>query len=180
MQPLHRFIRVYFFLLLCQASQAWAAGTQTVYRTVDENGVVSFSDTPPAGDQPAEALTLEVPTAQDPEVYLQNLEAMRESTDRMVEDRQSREKHRAEMRELAARSQPRPTEAPQNLVDQYSTGWYGSYNGGHHYIPGRPPWRPGYRPRPEHPVHRPPVRPMPVESTQKNSQLMRPIIPRAR
>lgn len=168
----------FWLLLFCLGGQVAAVNAQTVYRTVDENGVVSFSDTPPEGDQPVEAMTLDVPAAQDPEVYQQNLEAMRESTDRMVEDRQAREKHRAEMRELAARSAPPTTQAPQTLVDQYSTGWSSSYNSGHYYRPGRPPWRPGYRPRPEHPIHRPPVRPMP--STQNNSQLMRPIIPRSR
>jgi len=170
----------FFLLLLGVGSQALAQGSSTVYRTVDENGVVSFSDTPPAGDQPVEAMTLDVPAAQDPEVYQQNLEAMRESTDRMAEDRRAREKHRAEMRELAARSEPQQAQPPQTLVDQYSTGWYGSYNSGGYYPSGRPPWRPGYRPRPEHPIHRPPLRPLPAQTTQNNSQLMRPIIPRGR
>jgi hypothetical protein len=166
-------------LLLCLVAQAMAQGAQTVYRTVDESGVVSFSDTPPEDDEAVETLTLDVAPPPDPAVYQQNLEAMRATTDRMAEDRRAREKHRAEMRERAADPVPQ-TAQPQNLLEQYSTGWYGRYDSGHHYRPGRPPWRPGYRPRPEHPVYRPPVKPMPAQPTQNNAQLMRPIIPRTR
>jgi hypothetical protein len=171
---------VFILLLLGLSAPVLAQSAATVYRTVDEDGVVSFSDTPPEGDLPVEAVTLDVPAAQDPSAYQENLEAMRKSTDRMAADRRAREKHRAELRELAARSEPQPVQAPQNLVDQYSTGWYGSYNSGGYYHPGRPPWRPGYRPKPEHPIHRPPVRPLPAQTIENNSQLMRPIIPRGR
>ncbi len=63
----------------------------TVYRHVDENGVVTFSDTPPDASVEAEEMRIQAQTAQDPNAYLQNLDAMRESTDRMVADRQERE-----------------------------------------------------------------------------------------
>ena len=158
---------------------AVAAQAQTVYKTVDETGAVSFSDTPPESGEVAEELTLEVAPPQDPEAYTRNLEAMRETTDRMAEDRRAREKHRAEMRELAARTQPPSQQAVQyDLVDQYSSSW--GYSGGYHYRPGRPPWRPGYHPKPEHPIHRPPVhiQPVPQHPLQGNSQLMRPILSR--
>ena len=84
------------FLLVAASAQS-----QTVYRTVDESGAVSFSDTPPNGDQEVEQLELQVAPPQDPEAYSQRLEDMRETTDRMAEDRRAREKHRAEMREPA-------------------------------------------------------------------------------
>ena len=154
------------------------AQAQTVYRTVDESGVVSFSDTPPAGEAAVEKLAIDVAPPQDPEEYSERLDDMRETTDRMAEDRRAREKHRAEMREIAARETRRQQPSQPGLVDQYSTGWSGT--GGYYYQPGRPPWRPGYRPRPEPPIHRPPlqVQPAPGHPLQGNSQLMRPILPR--
>ena len=155
------------------------AHAQTVYRTVDESGVVSFSDTPPAGEEAVEELAIEVTPPQDPEAYSQRLEDMRETTDRMAEDRRAREKHRAEMREIAARQAPVQQTFQPDLVDQYSTVWSGS--SGYYYPTGRPPWRPGYRP-PVHrpPVHRPPVQIQPQEGhpLQGNAQLKRPILSR--
>lgn len=168
---------------------------ETVYRTVDENGVVSFSDTPPEGDPMVESITIDTPQPQSPEASRQRLEDMRETTDRMAADRREREKHRAEMRELQARSQP--TTQPQPV---YSGGYYDDYypvvtsrrvHSRRYY--GSTPWRPGHRPdvgirppRPEHPIARPPLRPgigyRPVNPPQgnvnlgSNSQLMRPIV----
>jgi hypothetical protein len=37
------------------------AGAATVYRTVDEHGVVSFSDTRPAGDTAVETMVINAP-----------------------------------------------------------------------------------------------------------------------
>ena len=65
----------------------------TVYKTVDENGVVSYSDTAPAQDQQAEVMVIDVQAPADDELAQEQLEAMRETTDRMVTDRQQREKH---------------------------------------------------------------------------------------
>lgn len=154
------------------------AQAQTVYRSVDESGVVSFSDTPPTGEQPVEELKIDVAPPQDPQAHSQRLEDMRETTDRMAEDRRAREKHRAELREIAARDAARQESYQPDLVDQYSTSWSGT--GGYYYPPGRPPWRPGYRPKPEHPIYRPPgqVQPPPGHPIQGNSQLMRPILSR--
>ena len=157
---------------------------QTVFRTVDENGVVSFSDTPPEGDAAVESITIDTPQAQSPEAAQQRLEDMRETTDRMAADRREREKHRAEMRELQARSQPpAPTTYTSDYYDYYPaftnrrvvrrsvSGGLGYYGG----TPWRPDYRPGHdrpghdrpghdrpghdRPRPEHPIARPPLRP---------------------
>ena len=46
--------------MLCVVGQAFAEASKTIYRTVDESGAVSFSDTPPAGDVPAETLTIDI------------------------------------------------------------------------------------------------------------------------
>jgi len=124
----------------------------TVYKTVDENGVVSYSDTAPAIEQEAEVMVIDVPAPQDSESAQEQLEAMRETTDRMVADRQQREKHRAEMRKLQAESEPQVIEygAPADSGGIY-TGYY-----------PYPVYRPGgYRPRPTHPIARPPLRPRP-------------------
>lgn len=158
---------------------------ETVFRTVDESGVVSFSDTPPEGDTPVESITIDAPAPQSPETARQRLEDMRETTDRMAADRREREKHRAEMRELYARSQPTPQ--PQYSEAGYYDPYYPVYTTrrttrkGYY---GGIPWRPGYgdRPRPEHPIARPPGRPggsyRPGANVNlgSNSQLMRPIV----
>jgi hypothetical protein len=109
-------MKYWLFVLL---SISLSVHAQTVYRSVDESGAVSFSDTPPAEDQDVEELTINVAPPQDPEAYQQNLEDMRETTDRMAEDRRAREKHRAEMRELAARNAPAQQAPSQHgLVEQ--------------------------------------------------------------
>ena len=166
----------------------------TVYRTVDENGVVSFSDAPPEGDPMAESITIDTPQPQSPEAARQRLEDMRETTDRMASDRREREKHRAEMRELQARSQPAPqTGYSERYDDDYYYPVYTSSRVHRRSSYGGTPWRPGHRPdvgirppRPEHPIARPPLRPgigyRPVNRPQgnvnlgSNSQLMRPIV----
>ncbi|KZX60332.1 hypothetical protein A3709_12135 [Halioglobus sp. HI00S01] len=160
---------------LMTASLAFAQSS-TVYKTLDQHGAVSFSDTPPGGDEAVETLVVDSPAAQSDGVYEENLEAMRETTDRLAEDRMAREKHRAEMRELAARadaySEPQTVE-----YDIYNPVYTGGYYRRHHY---RPIYRPGH---PEHPIVRPPLRPRPSQvqpqrPTHHNSQLMRPITTR--
>lgn len=135
-------------LLFCFALPAPAA---TVYRTVDDNGVVSYSDTPPADEVEVEILVIDIQTPELSESALQQLDAMRETTDRMVADRQQREKHRAEMRKLQLESEPRVIEYPVPAT------YDGIYTGYYPY----PAYRPGYRPRPDHPITRPPLRPRP-------------------
>lgn len=173
-------------LLLLLLVQGVAAQEQaTVYKSVDEHGVVTFSDTPPANAEDAQQLQINTPPPSSTGEYQENLEAMRETTDRMAADRREREKHRAEMRELQARTntyrQPSNNEAIG--YDNYITG-YRNYTGGGHYKPGRPPWRPGHRPKPEHPIARPPQRPVntrPTNNTRPtdgNAQLMRPMTER--
>ena len=155
-------------LVFCSA----AGLATTVYKTVDENGVVSFSDKPPAEN--AEVLKISTPPPQAPEEYIANLEAMRETTDRMARDRREREKHRAELKEIAARDAARQAQQ-QPIYTDYYPGYSGAYRNR-----GRPPYRPGYRPKPEHPIVHPPLRPAPGPFRPLNSQLMRPMLPSSR
>jgi hypothetical protein len=136
----------------------------TVYKTVDENGVASFTDIKPTGESPVETLVIDARAPQVSEVEQQRLQDMRDTTDRMAADRMAREKHRAELRQLQAQTQAQP----QYPVDDnpgywgYSSGYSGYYN-----YPARRPWGRKHRPRPEHPIAgrpiaRPPLR-MPAQ-----------------
>ncbi|EED32315.1 hypothetical protein NOR53_3353 [gamma proteobacterium NOR5-3] len=145
---------------------------QTVYKTVEE-GVTTFSDSPPQTGA-AEVLSIEVPPAADDGLLEERLAEMRETTDRMAEDRRQREQHRAELREIQqTASVPPPATEPTGTL---TTGWEGSYWPGYvRPIRPRPPIRPG-----------PPVRPQPLPASQTvpgwsvmqpgNSQLMRPVV----
>lgn len=159
----------FFCLLMVLVPGLCLADATTVYRTVGEDGVVQFSDQPPA-DAPAETLHINTPAPAADGQYQQNLEAMRETTDRMAAERRAREVHRAELREIAQRAQPEP--APQVQVYE-------------RYLPAVGYYPPHYRPRPPHyrpgqPPLRPRPQPLPANErpTEHNSQLMRPITSR--
>jgi hypothetical protein len=135
----------------------------TVYRTVDENGVVSFSDSPPQSEVPVEEVELNVPPVQSGDEYVENLQAMRETTDRMAADRREREKHRAQMRELEARVSAYEAPPQQDYRDyaSYYPNYYPVYRP-RRPIHGKPPWRPSHpivKPISGEPVVRPPLRP---------------------
>jgi len=159
---------------------------ETVYKTVDDKGVVSFSDTPPEGDPEVESFQIATPPPQDAEVTQQRLDDMRETTDRMAADRREREKHRAEIRELQANTQPQQQQQYSSGYDDYYPPIYTNSNVRRRNYYGNAPWRPNYRPKPEHPIARPPIRPgqgnrpqtRPNDNvnTGSNSQLMRPIV----
>ena len=156
-------------LLLCST----AALATTVYKTVDENGVVGFSDTPPAGGVHTEVLQVTPPTAQSPEEHLERLAAIRETTDRLATDRREREKHRAELQEIRAKTAYyRPPEQPR------TTGYarYYPVYSRHYRRTNHPPWRPGYGPKPMHPIAHPPMRPGHGNFGSSNAQLMRPLV----
>jgi len=151
------------------------AAAQTVYKTVDESGAVSFSDKPPEADIETETLELHAPPPSSDSTQQDNLEAMRETTDRMAQDRREREKHRAEMRELQAKTN---AAAESDRTQDYYDDYYPVYTGynNRRYYNHRPPYRPGWKPKPEHPIARPPIRPKPHNTGSNNSQLMRPIV----
>jgi len=144
-----------------------AVGATTVYKSVDENGVVTFSDTLPEGDVQVEILEIEAPPPQDPNAYQEELEAMDEATGQMVADRMARERHRAELREIEAR-----TEAYRGLpetVDEPYNRYLPLYTDRRYRIHRRPEWQRG----PEYPAAGPPLRPV---EPGPNDQLMRPIV----
>lgn len=140
-------------LLCCTAGQA-----ATVYKTVDEDGVVSFSDTKPVSEEPVETLKI---NAQAPPVSAeeqQRLEDMRETTDRMASDRMAREKQRAELRQQQQQAAPAQPDY---------TDYMGGSSGRNSDYYGYPIRRPVVRPRPVHPIERPPVRPRPVTRARR-------------
>jgi len=144
-------------------SRPTRSGNRTVYKTVDAKGVVTYSDTPPPQGAEVETLVIDVQAAEPSQGAQDQLEAMRETTDRMVADRQQREQHRAEMRKLQSESRP------QAVDDSATAGYDGTYTGYYPYNYPYPVYRPrpghrpggGYWPRPEHPIARPPLRPRP-------------------
>lgn len=149
-----------------------AVEAATVFRSVDENGVVTFSDKPPEGGVQAETLQIDTPPPQDPEAHREQLETIRETTDRMVADRMARERHRAEMRELEARTQA--YRAPPEPAYYPYQGYVPIYRRGYRDHP-EPPYRPGFRPRPIHPIAVPPLWPG-HGGGDPNYQLMRPLV----
>lgn len=156
----------------------------TVYKTVDENGRVTYSDQPPGDGEVVEVLDLQIEprSAEDVAGDMARIEAMRETTDRMAADRRERESARAQARAEAeaARAAAYQQQYPDYYYDDYypsgsittsSRYSYSGWRGGIYVGPGvgrpRPPYvRPPHgRPphaRPPHgrPPHvRPPFRP---------------------
>lgn len=134
----------------------------TVYKSIDESGVVSFSDTVIKENEQLEEVTIDIEATPPDDQAEQRLEDMRETTDRMAADRMAREKHRAEMRELQAKADAVRT--PQYYSDDYQYQDYRTVYTGGSYGYYRYPYRRHYRkhhgrPRPEHPIARPPLRP---------------------
>lgn len=125
------------------------AGTlaaQEVYRWVDENGVVNFSDTSPAGRiEGVSTVDLGEPTlpGSDPEEDLYNIAATAERTqalrDAMAADRELR---RERQRESATQQAPSYPQASSYALPP----WWWDRPG---Y--GRPPQRPPTRPEPPKP-----------------------------
>lgn len=143
-----------FALLLLCCLPGYAA---TIYKSIDENGVVSFSDTRPAEHLLLETVVIDEQRSPSSEQTQQRLQDMRETTDRMVADRMARERHRAELRQLDAQTNAQQAARDlSNRVDSSPT--FTGVNTWPVYQPWRP-WRPGHRPRPDHPIARPPLRP---------------------
>ncbi len=129
----------------------------TVYKSIDENGIVTYSDTRPAQGILVETLEIDFPAAPPGEQTQQRLQDMRETTDRMVADRMAREKQRAELRQLDAQIAAQKAAQERPDYDDDDTIYTGYYD-----YPVRRPWWPAFQPRPEHPIAHPPLLP-PVE-----------------
>ena len=126
----------------------------TVFRTVDANGMASFSDTKPEGDATVETLVIDPHAPQLSDVDQHRLKRMRETADRMAAARMAREKHRAELRllQVQMQTQYQPRYQPDNnpVYTSYSSGYPGYYN-----YPARRFWKHGHRQQPEYPIARP-------------------------
>jgi hypothetical protein len=134
-------------LLYCLPSLA-----ATVYKSIDEQGVVRFSDAPPQNEILLETVVIDNQASLSSEQAQQNLQNMRETTDRMAADRMAREKHRAEMRELDVQAEAiQAPQYPEYYEDR--TTYSGSYN-----YRTTPYWRRPGHVRPVHPIARPPLR----------------------
>ena len=131
--------------LICWAGSATA---QEVYRWVDENGVVNFSDTAPASAGDLNTVNLEdtSPRNYDPEEDLYNVAAQAE---RMQALREQMEKDREARRQQQASAAKQP-------VPQYPRAVNYGYPYGYPVRP-RPPAKP--------PIERPPARPEPYETS---------------
>jgi hypothetical protein len=158
-----------WLLLTFVCCEAWADAT-TVYRVVDDRGVVGFSDTPPLDGSAAEIMQVSVPKGSAGD-SLQQLEAMRQTTDRMALDRQEREAQRelVRLRAAAEADAQRQQVVPERVRYEYI------------YLPTpvAAPWHPVYH----RPPHRPGVHKDPSPQgiiSGPNSQLMRPILSRPR
>ena len=136
------------------ALSAWTVPSpaQEIYRWVDDQGVVHFSDTAPAAASgEVSTLTLQdtTPANYDPEQDIYNLEAtaqrMQALRDELAAEREAR-------RERAATQPPVVAQYPEQphygYADDYLYGYpplYPRPPGGH---PGRPPGGPPHRPPP--------------------------------
>jgi hypothetical protein len=148
-------------------SFAAAAGSTTIYKSVDGQGRVTFSDQPPDRGEVVDILEYSEPQPRPPALDLQRIEAMREVTDRMAADRREREASRARAR--AARqsrdSIPAYNGDYDSSGDRYEDYYpYRRYHSGFnpvrviHKPPGHR--RPGFRPHHPHPpIARPHPRP---------------------
>ncbi len=135
---------------------AFAGQAATVYKSVGENGVTSFSDTVPTTGAAVETIEIAVQPPADPETSQQNLQAMRETTDRMAEDRREREKQRAELRQQRAQAPAQPYYYDNSGSSIGTVGYSSSYRR-HYRRPIGRYWWPINKPHPEHPIHRPPM-----------------------
>ncbi len=151
---------------------AASAEPATIYKSVDANGNLIFSDTPPEGNVKAtEVIEITTTEAVSEESYRQRLDEMRETTDRMIAQRRERERLRAEQRQTAASAQP----LPPVVEAQEDTRWQDS-----RFYP-----IPVYYPYPRFHQSRRDYYPRPPRNHSEsgivpgnNAQLMRPILPR--
>lgn len=143
-------------LVLCLA--AGSASAQNVYRSVDENGVVTFSD---VATEDAVRVELPAPVVRENALAEQRslIEQQLEVAKALEASRLAREASRTERLEALAASRPDTTYyREEDQAGLQSGSWFftsGFWNGGR--WPGNwPGHRPGHRPpRPEHPIEPP-------------------------
>jgi hypothetical protein len=157
-----RTARLLALIVLCLPA---AAGAQTVYRHVDENGVISFSDVETDG---AEVMDLEVATVRESAMAEQRelIDQQLAVAKALEESRLAREDARTRRLEALAAVQPKTVYYREADRTRYVDGSWGYW--------GRPGWpnrpgHPGYPGHPGKPVHpiepppdAPPSRPVPL------------------
>ncbi|MBK9468917.1 MAG: DUF4124 domain-containing protein [Pseudomonadales bacterium] len=139
-----------WMLAIALAAAVPALGA-TVYRTVDAEGRVSFSDTPPPPGSTAEVIKMrDTHAGPDPEAA-ERLQQMRETTDRLREDRLAREQERALPPAPAYPGYPEQAQEERARHDE-TQRWLLPY-----YPPYRrwPPCGGGHGPRPRPPCAEP-------------------------
>jgi hypothetical protein len=139
MTPVQKAIAIACALIGCGWTGTLPAASPEVYRWVDENGVVNFSQTAPT-DVPGKVSTVELDAEApdyDPEQDIYNVAAQAERMQALREEmEQEREARREQRRNAPA---PPVTEVQQGVNYGYPYG-YPTYP--------RPPARPPARPRP--------------------------------
>ena len=128
----------------------------TVYKSIDANGKVTFSDQPPVIGTTAETIEIEDYTAPERTETEARLQAMRDTTDRLRDDRLAREQQRNPPQ------MPPPyviyQQAPERIEETPTS-----------YLV--PVYRPRFPYRPPHPGHRPqpPLQPETLPNTSSLS-----------
>jgi hypothetical protein len=135
-----------------------AVGT-TIYKSVDAQGRVTFSDQPPLAEELVDVIQYRESRQLASALATERIEAMREVTDRMAADRREREESRVKAR--ANRLATRPDTRYYDDSDYgYSSGYYPVYHPRRIGPGGRPP---GVRPPGVHPpIARPPFQHRPA------------------
>jgi hypothetical protein len=112
------------------------ARATTIYKSVDAQGRVSFSDQPPAGADVVDVYEYHEPPPSRSALDVDRIEAMREVTERMAADRRERE---------ASRARARANRQAQAGPDA-GNGFYPQEYRGHDYKDYGPGFFYGYRP----------------------------------
>lgn len=156
---------------VCHYSARWLLGlslaaslplnASTIYKSVDAEGRVTFSDQPPPAEELVDVLEYTEPQPQRSALDTERLREMRETTDRMAADRREREAARAKHRAEAAAARSAPAQV--YYEDRY---YYPAYP-----LLRRPVVRPPHGRPPHHspPGLHPPSRPEP-RLTRRYSQ----------
>ncbi|WP_461481029.1 DUF4124 domain-containing protein [Porticoccus sp.] len=135
-------------LLLVLAWTAAAAAGQTIYKSVDANGNIVYSDTPVADTLLLETLNLPSTTGDGDSAQQRSdahIEQMANVTERLKQDREERERARRAEQELEQARQ-RAATPPLIYREEYYHGYY-PYAGPYR---GRYPFRPNRQDRPRH------------------------------
>ena len=127
-------------LLVCIISTAHA---ETIYKSVDQDGNVSYSSTPPEHIKDTTEVDIMPPPSDDQIRAAQQQHEQRVKTGEILEEnRQKRNEITAEENRLKREKQQQDSQTEKTTNDQYY---------GYPYIPGRNPGRPVIVP----PIHRP-------------------------